>query len=159
MLVGFPVAFYTGALVGFAVYAANSHQFWLNMAIALSIAGVGGAVIAALPGFVDLMFGIPRSSRAKLVGLAHACCNVTALGLFIAAAVSYVGNWNGPPTGVNLDLALATAGVALTVVAGFLGWVLVQTYHVGIDLTAPQAEEESIVHQSSPLPMTHRRAS
>ena len=34
MLVAFPVAFYTGALVGFAVYAANGHQFWLNLAIA-----------------------------------------------------------------------------------------------------------------------------
>ena len=38
MLVAFPVASYVGTLVGFAVYAANGHQFWLNLAIALSIA-------------------------------------------------------------------------------------------------------------------------
>ena len=33
-MVAFPVASYPGALVGFAVYAANGHQFWLNLAIA-----------------------------------------------------------------------------------------------------------------------------
>jgi len=41
MLVAFPVASYTGALVGFVVYAANGHQFWLNLAIALNIVGAG----------------------------------------------------------------------------------------------------------------------
>ena len=71
MLVAFPVASYTGALVGFAVYVANGHQFWLNLAIALSIAGAGSAVLAALPGFVDLTFGVPRRSQVKVVGLAR----------------------------------------------------------------------------------------
>ncbi|MFC5673686.1 DUF2231 domain-containing protein [Streptomyces incanus] len=53
MLVGFPVACYTGTLVGFAVYAATGHQFRLNPAIALNVVGVGSALLAALPGFVD----------------------------------------------------------------------------------------------------------
>ncbi len=37
MLVAFPVACYVGTPVGFAVYAANGHLFWLNLAIALSV--------------------------------------------------------------------------------------------------------------------------
>lgn len=159
MLVAFPVAFYTGALASFAVYAANGHQFWLNAAIALSVVGAGGAVLAALPGFIDLTFGIPRSSQAKRVGLAHGACNVAALGLFIAAAVIYVGNWNGPATGATLGLALAAAGVFMTVVAGSMGWMLVQTYHVGVGLTDRQAEDEAFVQQSSALHLVpHRRA-
>lgn len=132
MLIAFPVAYYTAALVGFAVVAAGGHQFWLNLAIATSIAGAGAAVLAALPGAVDLLAGIPRRSRAKAVGLAHGTLNVTALGLFVAASVLYVGNWNGPTTDVTLGLALAAAGVAVTVAAGALGWTLVQTYHVGV---------------------------
>jgi uncharacterized membrane protein len=48
MLVAFLVACYTGTLVGFAAYAANGHLFWLNLAIALSVAGTGTAVLAAL---------------------------------------------------------------------------------------------------------------
>lgn len=160
MLVAFPVAFYTGALVGFAVYAANGHQFWLNVAIALSVVGAGGAVLAALPGFIDLMFGVPSSSQARRVGLAHGAANVTALGLFIAAAVSYVSRWNGPPTGATLGLALSAAGVLMTLIAGALGWMLVQTYHVGIHLTARQAEDETTVQQSPALHLvSHGRAS
>lgn len=148
MLVAFPVAYYTGTLAGFAVYAANGHQFWLNAAIALSVVGAGGAILAAVPGLVDLLFGIPRASRAKLVGLAHGSCNVVALGLFIACAVIYVGNWNGPATSATLGLALSAAGVAVTVVAGALGWMLVQTYHIGINLTVRQAEDELSVQQA-----------
>ncbi len=160
MLVAFPVAFYTGALASFAVYAANGHQFWLNAAIALSVVGAGGAALAALPGFVDLMFGIPRSSEARRVGMAHGLCNVAALGLFIAAAVSYVDSWNGPPAGATLGLALSAAGVFMTVLAGSLGWMLVQTYHVGIRLTPRQAEDEIAVQQSPALHLvSHRRAS
>lgn len=161
MLIAFPVAFYTGALVGFAIYAANSHQFWLNLAIALSIVGAGTAAIAALPGIVDLLFGIPRGSQAKTVGLAHGALNSTALGLFIAASVIYVGNWNGPPTDATLGLALSAAGVAVTVAAGALGWMLVQTYHVGIRLTVRQTEDEAAVQQAPALTLVrhHRRAS
>jgi uncharacterized membrane protein len=152
MLVAFPVAFYTGTLAGFAVYTANGHQFWLNLAIALSVGGAGGALLAALPGFIDLMFGIPRASQAKRVGLAHGAANVVALGLFVAAALSYVGDWNGPPASTVLGLALSAAGVLMTVTAGVFGWMLVQTYHVGIQLTTRQAEDEANVQQ---LPALH----
>ena len=157
MLVAFPVASYTGALVGFAVYAANGHQFWLNLAIALSIVGAGSAVLAALPGFVDLAFGIPRRSQAKRVGLAHAALNDAALGLFIAAAVIYVGNWNGPPVGVTLGLTLSAAGVGVTVVAGALGWMLVQTYHVGVHLTPSQEQDEDSVQRAPALTIVRHR--
>lgn len=63
MVVAFPVASYTGVLVGFAVYSANSHQFWLNLAIALSIVGAASAVLFALSAFVDLGFDIPDGRR------------------------------------------------------------------------------------------------
>ena len=116
-------------------------------------------VLAALSGFVDLMFGVPRRSQAKRVGLAHAALNDIALGLFIAAAVIYVGNWNGPPVGVTLGLALSGAGVAVTVAAGALGWTLVQTYHVGVRLTASQEQDEASVQQAPALTIVrHRQA-
>lgn len=159
MLVAFPVAFYTGTLVGFIVYAANGDRFWLKLAIALSIAGAGMAILAALAGFVDLVFGVPRRSQATRIGLAHGALNVVALGLFIATAVIYVGNWNGPPTGVALGLGLSAAGVAATLAAGALGWTLVQTYHIGIRLTESQQKDELTVHESpGARPVSRRRA-
>lgn len=145
MLIGFPVTCYTGTLVGFAVYAATGDQFWLNLAIALNVVGVGSALLAALPGLVDWAFGIPRGSAAKTVGLAHAGLNVTALVLFAVSLGMYVTHWNGPATGTTLGLALTSAGVACTVAAGFLGWMLVQDYHIGIRLTPTQERDELAV--------------
>jgi uncharacterized membrane protein len=156
-LVAFPVAFYVASLVGFAVYMANGHQFWLNLGIAGSVAGAGMALLAALPGLVDLLFGVPRRSQAKLVGFLHGSLNVTAVGLFIAAAVIYKGNWNGPAVGATLGLALAAAGVAVTLAAATLGWMLVQSYHVGIRLTPRQEEDEASVQQAPALTMIHHR--
>ncbi|GGJ12792.1 DUF2231 domain-containing protein [Streptomyces brasiliensis] len=158
MLVGFPVACYTGTLIGFAVYAANGHQFWLNLAIALNVVGVGSALVAALPGFVDWAFGIPRGSAAKTVGLGHAGLNVIALVLFAIALGVYVTHWNGPATGATLGLALAAAGLACTLAAGFLGWMLVQNYHIGIRLTPTQERDELAVQNTKVTVLHHHRA-
>ena len=159
MLLAFPVACYTGTLVGFAVYAANGHQFWLNLAIALSIAGVGGAVLAAVPGLADWAFGIPKDSGAKVIGLTHAALNVIALGLFAAVIAVYFPDWNGPAAGATLGIVLSAVGVAATVGAGFFGWMLVQDYHIGIRL-APEQElaEPAVQHHQPPIPLRRHHA-
>jgi uncharacterized membrane protein len=158
MLIAYPVAGYTGTLVGFAVYAANGQLFWLNFAIALNIAGVGGALLAALPGFADWAFGIPRGSAAKTVGLAHAGLNVIALALFAISLGFYASHWNGPARDATLGLALSAAGVACTIGAGFLGWMLVQNYHVGVTLTRVQESDESTVQSVRLVRAHHGRA-
>jgi len=157
MLVAFPVAFYVGTLAGFAVYAANGHLFWLNLAIALSVAGTGTAVLAALAGLADWALGIPRDSAAKMTGLLHAGLNVTALGLFLAAMASYVSNWNGPAVSATPGVILSAIGVAATIAAGFLGWTLVQDYHIGVHLSPEQEIAEPAV-QHHPLRLPHHHS-
>lgn len=58
VLIAFPVTCYTGTLVGFAVYAANGDLFWLNLAIALGVAG-GQRASRRATGLADWAFGIP----------------------------------------------------------------------------------------------------
>jgi uncharacterized membrane protein len=154
MLIAFPVACYTGTLVGFAVYAANGHLFWLNLAIALNIVGVITAALAAIPGLVDWAFGIPAGSAAKKTGMIHAGLNVTALGLFLAAIAIYGGNWNGPAISATAGIVLAAIGVAATAAAGFFGWSLVQDYHVGVRL-APEQEVAEEAVQRTPMRRHH----
>jgi uncharacterized membrane protein len=158
MLVAFPVASYTGTLVGFAVYAASGGQFWLNLAIALNLIGVCTAAAAALPGLADWAFGIPHGSAAKKVGLIHAGLNVTALGLFLAALVSYAGNWDGPAASATLGVVLSAIGVVLTLFAGFFGWMLVQDYHIGIRLTPEQELAEPAIQHTAPAGLGRRHA-
>lgn len=158
MLVGYPVACYTGTLVAFLVYAVNGHLFWLNLAIALNVAGVCTSAIAAFPGLVDWALGIPRDSAAKKVGLVHAGFNVAALGLFIAVLASYLNDWNGPAVSATLGIVLSALGVGATVTAGFFGWMLVQDYHVGVQLAPEQELIEPMVQHSQPGELSRHRA-
>ncbi|HET9255898.1 MAG TPA: DUF2231 domain-containing protein [Pseudonocardiaceae bacterium] len=139
MLVAYPIAFNTATLAGFIIYAASYDLFWLKLTIAVNAAAVVMSVIAAIPGFIDWAAGIPSGTPAKLTGRIHMALNVVALVLFIISFFAYYRYWNGPAdAGGVLGIVLAGIGVALTVAAGFQGWALIQTHHIGIQLTPDQ---------------------
>ena len=55
-------------------------------------------------------------------------------------------------------VALSSAGLACTLAAGFLGWMLVQDYHIGIRLTPTQERDETTVQNARPIGVRHDRA-
>lgn len=68
--------------------------------------------------------------------------NVGALGLFTANAILQIQQWDNPLPSYDVALGLAVGGLALTIGAGFLGWKLVGTHHVGVDLSREQERLE-----------------
>jgi uncharacterized membrane protein len=134
MLVAFPVAFYTGSLAAFIAYSLNHDVFWFKVGYVLNFAGVITAVVAALPGFIDWLF-IPGATKAKKTGILHMLCNVVALGLFALNIWLIKGDWNSPEPVLRLSILLTGAGFVITLIAGFLGWALVQKHHVGVDIS------------------------
>jgi uncharacterized membrane protein len=136
MLVAFPVAFYTATLVCYIVYNSNHNPFWFKVAVVANIAGAGMAVLAAIPGFIDWLF-IPGDSRAKKTGLFHMICNVLALVCFAATAWIECPKRNDISPTLGPAIPLTAIGFILTLVAGFLGWALVQKHHVGVDMEPP----------------------
>jgi uncharacterized membrane protein len=138
MLVGFPVALYTATLVCMATYAASDDPFWFKAGWYANVAGVVTALVAALPGFIDWAVGIPRGTAAKKTGLAHMLLNVTALILFAANAIVLRPQLDVALPELGPGLVLPILGFAATLVAGFLGWRMVQTHHVGVQLTPEQ---------------------
>jgi uncharacterized membrane protein len=143
MLVGFPVAFYTAAFVSFACYHTNQNPFWFKMAVTANIAGVVMALVAAIPGFVDWL-NIPSTKRAKRVGVVHMLCNVTALLLFAINAYVQYQKWDDIQPNESPAILLTGLGFVLTLVAGYLGWALVQSHHVGVLLTDEQKRMEPL---------------
>jgi hypothetical protein len=63
--------------------------------------------------------------------------NVTALVLFIINAIIHTGDWTSP-SGEASGIILALLGVLCTVGAGYFGWTMIQTDHVGVQLTPEQ---------------------
>lgn len=143
MIVAYPIAFYTSTLVAFLLYALTGDAFWVRVAIAANVAGVVMAVVAAVPGFIDWLVGIPSGTAAKRTGLIHLSLNVSALVVFAISLFAYIGRWADPQeASATLGIVLSLVGVALTVAAGFQGWKLIQTHHVGVSLTPEQERME-----------------
>ena len=69
--------------------------------------------------------------------------NVVAVVLFLVRFFVYCRYWNGfVDAGVALGIVLSVIGVALTVAAGFQGWILIQDHHVGVQLISDQQRSE-----------------
>jgi uncharacterized membrane protein len=134
MLVGFPVAMYTATLAAYLAYAIGSDPFWFRAGFAANVAGIATAVIAAIPGFFDWLLAIPSRTEAKGVGTRHMALNLMALGSFTVNAWLFDGYWSLPPNNIGLGIVLAAVGVGLTSVAGWLGWSMVETHHVGLTM-------------------------
>jgi uncharacterized membrane protein len=152
MLVAYPIAFYTATFVTYLVYLIGGDVFWFRVGVAANIAGVVMAAVAAVPGFLDWATGIPADSPAKATGLRHMALNVVALLLFLIAAILTAGQATAATPDAGVPLVLALLGVLCTVGAGFFGWTLIQTHHVGV--------EPNPAGQSSPVaPATRPAAS
>jgi uncharacterized membrane protein len=108
--------------------------------------------------------GIPKGHPAKATGRTHLILNVTALVLFTINLLVQTDKWvdvarTAMTTGTiqtpnpTAALVLSLLGVGLTIGAGFFGWKLVQTHHVGVELS----DEQSLLEPDELEPRASRR--
>jgi uncharacterized membrane protein len=147
MLVSFPVAFYTAALLTYIAHAVTGDLFWFQVGVVANIAGVVGAALAAIPGLIDWATAIPNRHPAKATGLEHMLLNTGSSIFFGINAFLQYSHWNDPTPTYRAAIALAAVGMGFTLTAGFLGWKMVQKHHVGIDVVG---EEERYFEGSGP---------
>lgn len=130
MLVPIPIGLFLLALVfDLVVIAGGPRALGLGSFWAIA-GGVVGGLSAAVFGLIDWT-AIPSRTRAKGVGLLHAGANVTVVGLFAVAWLTRLGSADRVPTWTAVGLEIA--GVALMLVAGWLGGELVDRLGVGVD--------------------------
>ena len=130
--------FYAATAISYGAYATTADALWFHVGVVANIAGVASAVLAAIPGFIDWAFAVPSGHPAKTTGLEHLLLHIAALSLFAVDAVLQGRQWSDPSPASGAGLALAVVGLGLTVGAGFLGWKMVQTHHVGVAMTPEQ---------------------
>ena len=138
MLVAFPIAFYTATVATLLAYVGTHESFWYRVAMVSNIAGIITAAAAVVPGAIDL-FSLPAHSRARETGLKHAGFNLLATVLFAVTALLLYRAWNHRVMvdgeyvfDATVPLAMGVVAWVSMVIAGSLGWTLVQTHHVGI---------------------------
>ena len=130
ILIAFPIAFLTGALIFDVISLITGHQSLRQTAEYLLLAGIISTVVAAVPGFIDYLYTVPPDSSAKKRATRHAILNVAHLVLF---SVAYVFRVNSNDPSPVVIIALETAGTGLMMAAGWLGGTLVHRNQIGVD--------------------------
>jgi uncharacterized membrane protein len=127
MLVPLPIGLWIFSLVCDIIYLATGTFIWSTVALYSMAAGVIGALLAALPGFVDL-YKLP-ASRAKKVGILHMSIN---LGIVVLYAADFFWRRNVIP-GIMGPFILSIIGILALGVSGWLGGEMVYVHGVAVD--------------------------
>lgn len=146
MLVTFPIALWITGLIFHFISVSTNAPFWFKVAQYNYFAGVIGALIAAIPGFVD--YGtLPLNSTQRQLATRHMLLNLVIVVLFI---INVWVMWTTPARlgwRNNSLLILPIVGTLALLYSGWLGASLVHEHGVSISEDAipeipasPQAE-------------------
>lgn len=127
MLVPIPIGLWLFSLVSDLVFRfGGGAEVWQTMAFYTMIGGVLGALLAAIPGVIDML---SLSSYPRRTALTHMAINLTVVGLYVINIFVRLGN----PQNADLPLWLSVIGVALLGVSGWLGGKMVYEQRVAVD--------------------------
>jgi uncharacterized membrane protein len=145
MLVTIPIGLWVFSLICDFAFVGTGDARWAVTAYFTLGGGIAGALLAAVPGLLDLL-GL-RDSRAVRVGIFHMALN---LGIVAVQAWSF---WLRMEDGGFADVlprAISIVAVAALLIAGWLGGQLV---HV-LGVTQPAHAGEAIGQRDEPHPRT-----
>lgn len=130
MLVALPIGLWIGSFV-FDVFAYFTGDNMLRGAgFYCMVAGCVGAVLAAVPGVIDLLTVVPPRSSAKKRGYIHGGLNTAVLLLFVIIAWRRGGPWEAVD---GRSVLLSLVGIIGLAVSGWLGGTLVYRNQIGVD--------------------------
>jgi nitrite reductase/ring-hydroxylating ferredoxin subunit/uncharacterized membrane protein len=151
MLVALPIGLWIGGFVFSAIAISTASPLLAAAGFYTVIAGCVGAVLAAVPGVIDLFGSIPDRSSARKRGYIHGGVNSLALLIFIYAA------WRqGSPTALpdKITVAVELLGILAIGYSGWLGGTLVYRNQIGVDhrfANAGKLKERTVENFSRPV--------
>jgi uncharacterized membrane protein len=129
ILVALPIGLWIFSIVSDLIFKSGYGAVWNDVAFYTIAGGIVGALVAALPGFIDLLS--IENSKSKSIGIWHMIINLLAVAL-------YAGNFwlrMHRPTGDSLPIVLSVVGIVFIMISGWLGGELV--YVRGIAVKQP----------------------
>jgi uncharacterized membrane protein len=138
MLIVFPIALWVFSLICDIVYHAGSHNvFWKSVAFYSMVGGTVGALLAAIPGFIDYLSLTEK--RTKRLATTHMVINLFVVVLFI---FNLGIRYNASPDGEFFAVTISLVAIGLVCVSGWLGGSLVYEHGVGVSPAHREKERE-----------------
>ena len=101
-------------------------NLWSQIAYYTMIGGIVGALVAVVPGFIDMLS--LSSGPVKTTALTHMAINLTLVALYIVNA--YMRHVS--PQNLNFPMLLSVVALCMLVVSGWLGGKMVFEAGVGV---------------------------
>lgn len=140
ILVVFPVALFTMSFIFDILWYFTGNGIWAAVSFYNMIAGIVGALAAAIPGVVDYL-KLELSAEVRTKATWHLVLNLTLAGLFVVNAILRWSAYREVPwerAGVPiLPFMLSIVGVGMLYVSGYLGGSLVYFHRVGVSEEVP----------------------
>ena len=134
MLIVFPIGLWIFSLACDLIRLAGaSGDAWSTVAFFSMVGGLIGALCAAIPGFIDLLFYKGGLPPVKKIAVTHMAINLTVVVLY---AINIWLRTSGPTAlapGMSTPVLLSIIDVALLFVSGWLGGQMVHVYGVGVE--------------------------
>jgi uncharacterized membrane protein len=133
MLIPFPIGLWVFSLVADLIYLWRGNPIWKDwIAFYTLAAGIVGAALAAVPGFIDWL-SLKDPEVVKIANW-HARLNIIALVIF--AASFYLRTTNGARLASGsyaVTVLLSVLGVILISISGWLGGEMVYVHRVAVE--------------------------
>ena len=127
MLVSIPIGLWIFAFVCDLTFVLGSGaSLWFTLSFWTIIGGLVGALLAAIPGVIDML---SLTGAPKKIALTHGAINLTVVVLY---AINLGMRINGAEI-AGLPLALSIVAITLLAVSGWLGGHMVYVHRVGVD--------------------------
>lgn len=134
MLIVFPIGLWIFSLACDLIRLAGAPgDAWSTVAFFSMVGGLIGALLAAIPGFIDYFFYKGGTPPVKPIAQIHMAINLTAVVLYA------INIWlrNSDPSSINtttsIPVLLSIVGVILLFASGWLGGQMVHVYGVGVE--------------------------
>lgn len=140
MLVTIPIGLWLFSLFCDVMYLwGNGDADWATVAFYTAAGGIAGALLAAVPGLIDLL-SLPQGPRRT--ALIHMSLNLTVVVLYA------INVWlrTASPDDLRTPFFLSVIGILVLAVSGWLGGKMVYEYGVGV------SADEGTVGETSTAP-------
>jgi uncharacterized membrane protein/nitrite reductase/ring-hydroxylating ferredoxin subunit len=128
IIVGFPITFFTAALVCDLVGASKRDEKYWNAGKLLAGAGIISGLAAAIPGIIDFFFTVPPKSSGQNRAIKHGLLNISLVSLYTLAWFTR----QNPYASKNRIIAYEGLGWGIMLISGWLGGTLVYRNQIGV---------------------------